>query len=365
MTQQQFRELFPALNRYVWLDTPACPPLAAPVAQALRATLEEWTTGDFRWRDWEAARADCRSLIGQHVGAPASGVALLTSFAEAAVTVAATLPPGRILVSADEHRDNLFPWQACDGSTHDVLSVGPAEGGTRSEQLVSALTPDTALVAISEVLSVDGARADLRMLRAATDAVGARLFVDSTQSLGVLELDFPASGIDYLGAHGYKWMLCPRGSAWLVARDDRIAELRPLMPSCYSTLEDGFFGGSLKLAPDCSRCDTSPAWLSWVGARAALEAVVSLSSADVEAHCLRLAALYRDGASVLGAEPIATESPSHIVSVLVPDAKRVAAKLAEAHVRALALDDRVRVGFHYFNVQADVEAVLAVLGAAL
>jgi selenocysteine lyase/cysteine desulfurase len=208
-------------------------------------------------------------LFATYLGVPASTVALMSSFVEAAATVAAGLTPGRIVVGDQEYRNNLFPWVARRGAEHEVVRVGSAGGGVRTEDLIAAITPQTVLVTVSEVLSHDGVRADLPSLRAATDKVGARLFVDATQSLGVLRFDWPTIRPDYLAVHGYKWLLCPRGAAWLVAREDRVGELRPLLPSWKSTDDQQFFGGELRHSPGAARCDTPTAWFSWVGARSA------------------------------------------------------------------------------------------------
>ena len=132
------------------------------------------------------------------------------------------------------------------------------------------------------MLSIDGERVDLARVRAATDTVGARLFVDLTQSLGVLRQDLSAARPDYLAVHGYKWLLCPRGAAWLVTPHHD--ELRPLMPSWKSAPDGGYFGGPLRPAAGAARCDTSPARLSWVGARAAIERITHLPAAAVEQH---------------------------------------------------------------------------------
>lgn len=93
--------------------------------------------------------------------------------------------------------------------------------------------------------------------------MGARLFVNLTQSLGALRFDPAEVRPDYFATHGYKWLLCPRGAAWLVTRPDRVDELEPLAPSWKSTAPPhGYFGGPADLAPDAGRCDASPAWFS-------------------------------------------------------------------------------------------------------
>lgn len=204
-----------------------------------------------------------------------------------------------------------------------------------------------------------GERVDLLRLRAAADAVNARIFADVTQSLGVLDPDLAASRPDYLAVHGYKWLLCPRGAAWLVTRHHH--ELRPLMPSWKSAADEEYFGGPLRLADGAARCDASPAWLSWIGAEAAITLLSALPAAAVERHCLALAAAFRDGALEAGAKQTDTGLPSHIVAVQVTDPDSVAARLRASAVRARMLGDRLRVGFHYFNNDEDVAAALGVL----
>jgi hypothetical protein len=147
--------------------------------------------------------------------------------------------------------------------------------------------------------------------------------------------------------------------AWLVTR--HYEELRPLMASWRSTADGGYFGGSLHLAPGAARCDASPAWLSWVGAGAAIELLSRLPAATAERHCLALAAAFREGALDAGATLPGIASPSHIVTVRVRDPEAVSARLRSSSIRARMLGDRLRVGFHYFNNDEDVAAVLHAL----
>ncbi|MEV1286318.1 aminotransferase class V-fold PLP-dependent enzyme [Micromonospora sp. NPDC049679] len=358
-----FRALFPALESYAWLDTPGSPPLARPVGDVLSATLDAWLAGDFDWLAWDHTPQDVRTLFARYVGVDPDAVALMGSVAEGATTVARSLPPGRIVVSDEEFRSNLFPWLQLDPATHDVVRVTARDGAVRTEDLVAACGEGTVLLAVSEVLSRDGVRADLAALRAATDQVGARLFIDASQSLGVLHLDFAALRPDYVAVHGYKWMFCPRGAAWLVVREDRQRELRPLLPSWKSTpLPHGYFGGGFEPGPGMARCDTSPAWLSWIGAEAALGIHLRLDPVETERHSIALAQAFLEGAEKRGATPVASGLPSQIAAVHVRDPGLVRERLRERRVKATMTENRLRVGFHYFNHERDLEAVLSALG---
>jgi selenocysteine lyase/cysteine desulfurase len=159
------------------------------------------------------------------------------------------------VVGDSEFRSNLFPWLALETRGYRIIRV-PAGRAGRTDSLLAAIDEQTALIAVSHVLSADGERTDLVRLRTAADSVGARIFADVTQSLGVLGLGLAAARPDYLAVHGYKWLLCPRGAAWLVTPHH--GELRPLMPSWKSAADGGYFGGSLRLAAGAARCDTSP-----------------------------------------------------------------------------------------------------------
>jgi selenocysteine lyase/cysteine desulfurase len=356
MDAGRFRALFPALRSTVWLDTPGAPPGALPVVEAMRDTLAAWSSGEFDWCAWDAAAGEARTLFARLVGVDPATVATVGSLAEAAATVATSLPPGRIVLPAQEFRSNLFPWT----ERHDVVAVPPRDGSTRTEDLIEALDERVSLLAVSEVTSRDGQRLDLAALRAATDRVGARLFVNLTQSLGVLRFD-PAVNPDYLAVHGYKWMLCPRGAAWLVTRPDRIGELRPLAPSWRSTSAPYGYFGPADLAADAGRFDASPAWFSWVGAVHALRLLGALDPAAVERHCLGLAARLTGGAQEIGLRRVTDAPPSQIVVLESGRADQAADRLREHGVRATALGDRIRFGFHYFNDESDVQAALGAL----
>jgi selenocysteine lyase/cysteine desulfurase len=356
MRPERFRALFPALRSTVWLDTPGAPPGATPVVEVLRETLSAWSSGEFAWHEWDAAADEARTLFAGLVGSEPGGVATLGSLAEAAATVAASLPPGRVVVPAQDFRSNLFPWSP----RHEVVAVPPRDGSTQVEDLIEALDERVSLLAVSEVTSRDGQRLDLAALRAATDRVGARLFVNLTQSLGVLRYD-PAVNPDFLAVHGYKWMLCPRGAAWLAARPDRVEELRPLAASWRSTRPPYGYFGPAELAADAGRCDASPAWFSWIGAVPALRLLASLDAAEVERHCLGLAARLTERAEAIGLRRVTAGPASQIVVLHTDQADRIAGRLREHGVRATALGDRIRFGLHYFNDQRDVEVALRAL----
>ena len=364
----QLRSLFPALSRVTYLNTATTAPGAAPVVEALRRAQDAWASARFDWGGWEADAEATRALFARLVGGRAEEVALVTSLAEAAASVAASLSPGRVVVGAREFRSNLFPWLALARRGFEIVEIPASDGVVSTEAFCSALRPGTVLAAVSEVQSSNGFRVRLSQIGARCREIGARLFVDVSQSLGVLRFDATDAGADYVGAHGYKWLLAPRGASWLWVRSERVPELRPLAPSWKSVESPfaDFYGGPIEplLASSARRLDASLAWFSWVGARAALSLVTSLDGEAVERRCLGLAAAFRNAAAERGLVPAPVEIPSQTVALTVPDPEALRAQLSERGIVAAVRGSSLRLGFHAFNDETDVAAALAALDGA-
>jgi selenocysteine lyase/cysteine desulfurase len=172
------------------------------------------------------------------------------------------------------------------------------------------------------------------------------VLLDATQAAGWLPLD--VAWADWVVAAGYKWLLAPRGSAWLAVRPDAQERTRPVAANWYAG-EDPWaavYGLPLRLAGDARAFDLSPVWLAQVGAAAALEYVGGLDLAAVRAHDVGLADTLLER---LGLPPRGTP----IVS-LDADPGRVAAAGIVSGLR----NGKVRVGFHLYNTADDVERVL-------
>jgi selenocysteine lyase/cysteine desulfurase len=107
--------------------------------------------------------------------------------------------------------------------------------------------------------------------------------------------------------------------------------------------------------PDVARrFDVSVPWLSAAGARKSLELLVSLGNDRIAEHNLGLA---RSLTSKLGLpEP---ESP--IVRFQVANADEAARNLVEAGIACAVRAGSVRLSFHLYNDEQDVELAVAAL----
>jgi selenocysteine lyase/cysteine desulfurase len=221
------------------------------------------------------------------------------------------------------------------------------------ERLADGVDERTALVAVSSVQSADGTVADLGALK----RTGARLFVDGTQAVGAVPTDL--EGVDYLVTHAYKWLLSPRGLAFLYVRPERRAEIEPWTAgwkSCPEPYEDYY--GFPELTEDARRLDISVPWFAAAGARRSLELLVSLGAERIAQHNLALASLFT---GELGRP----EPSSPIVRVEVRDPEAAVERLRGAGVACSARAGSIRFCFHLYNAAEDVDLALEALGSAV
>lgn len=368
MNLEEFRAEFPATRRYAWLDTPGSPPGARSVLRALRRVLDKSEDGTENWLDWDRYADQARALFANWVGADPAQIATVGSLAEAAATVAKYRADGTVLLGADEFQSLLYPFlaEARRDSGKSVQLVRPREGQSRTEALLNSIVPGISLVAVSETTTLDGERIDLRQIRRRTNEIGARLFVNGTQSLGVLDLDLAELQPDYYAVHGYKWMLSPRGAAWLYASPTVSRELGSIAPSWKThVIRGSLFGGEPDEHGTMARCDTSQAWWSWVGAEAALQLLARLDSAEVETHALRLADRFESEAMELGCKVVRAGRGSHIRVMSVPQADTVIREMNRANVAVKVSENRIRIGVHAFNNDADITRAIEALNSSL
>ncbi len=81
-------------------------------------------------------------------------------------------------------------------------------------------TNSITVLALSLVQWINGIRVDLDFLKSLKEEFPQLLIIaDGTQFCGAFEIDFENSGIDVLGASGYKWLLAGTGNGFMLFKD--------------------------------------------------------------------------------------------------------------------------------------------------
>jgi selenocysteine lyase/cysteine desulfurase len=328
-----------------WLNTASYGLPPAPAWDELQRALEVWRRGSASWEPWGESTERARRAFARLVQVQPSRVAVGGTVSELLGLVAASLPDGaRVVVPEVEFTSNLFPWLVQQDRGVQVVTVP-------TDRLLESITPGTTVVALSLVQSATGEVAVLDDVVAAAHSVDALVVVDGSQAVGWLPVD--ASELDAFACVGYKWLMSPRGSAFLALSERLQERLRPINAGWYAgaDVHTSYYGPPLRLATDARRFDVSPAWFSWVGTAPALELLEKIGIEQVRAHDVALADRFRAG---LGLPP----GGSAIVSTTVEGA---AEKLERAGIRAATRAGALRASFHLYSSEADVDAALTAL----
>lgn len=317
---------------------------------AVQEALDAWRRGTSDATGFDGVVEASRRGFARLVGIDPAQVAVGAQVSAFVGLVAASLEPGsEVLTATGEFTSVLFPFLAHAGRGVVVREV-PLEA------LPEAVTPATALVAVSAVQSADGRVADLDALLAACAATGTRTLIDITQAAGWLPID--ASRWTYTVGGGYKWLLAPRGTAFMTVAPEAQEALRPSAAGWYAGEDrwSSIYGGPLRLASDARRFDVSPAWFSWVGQAPSLELLLEVGTPALYDHATRLARRFCEATSL----PF---TGSAIVSAEADE--RVPALLAEHRIAAATRAGRLRLSFHVSTTVTDVDHAAAVLARHL
>lgn len=318
-----------------------------PAWEALQSALEDWRGGRTSWEHWGIPGEEARASYARLVGAPLETVAIGPNVSTLLGLVAASIPDDATVLAPDvEFTSALFPFLVQERRGVTVRLVPAAE-------LAGEIGPDVDVAVFSAVQMATGEVADLEGIAAAASENDVLTVVDATQAAGWLPIG--GSRFDVVAAHAYKWMMSPRGTAFMAIRPERLAGVVPHAAGWYAG-EDPlatFFGPPLRLAESARRLDTSPAWFMWVATAASLAVIEAIGVDAIHAHDVGLANRFREG---LGLAP----SDSAIVFC---DVEGAPDKLARAEIQAAVRGGRLRTSWHVYNTDADVERTLDVLSA--
>lgn len=135
--------------------------------------------------------------------------------------------PIHMVTTALDHNSVLRPLSALgeDGRVSwTILDGDSATGRVSAEEVASAITPNTALVAIVHASNVAGTLQPIgeigAICRGAHGGRGVAFLVDAAQSLGHVPIDVRAMSIDLLAFPGHKGLLGPQGTGGLYVRPE-------------------------------------------------------------------------------------------------------------------------------------------------
>lgn len=335
---------FPAVRGHLDAATAGVPPLAA--ADAAHEAVDAWARGQIDARACDVWVNRARAAFARLVGVEAREVACGNQVSVFTGLVVSAVPAGgEIVVAHDDFTSVTFP----------ALVAAEARGvrvrAVPLEDVPAAVSARTSLVAVSAAQSSDGRLVDLDALAAVADHHGADVFLDATQAAGWLPID--GTRFTYVAAGAYKWLLAPRGTAFLAVRPEAVERLPPIHANWYAsdTPWASVYARELELGAGAKRFDLSPAWPLWPPTAIGVELLAELGVDAVRAYDLALANRLRDGLGL----------PHDDTPIVVAERADAAERLARAGVKAAVRAGRVRLACHLPATVEDVDRAVDAL----
>jgi selenocysteine lyase/cysteine desulfurase len=364
-----FRAHFPALEDTVHLASCSQGALSVELNAAMDEFVWSMRTYGAPWTRWMAQVDDARRRFARLIGADADEVAVISCASDGAYQVASTLDWRRrpkVVTTDMEFPSVAHVWLAQQPRGAEVAHVPDRDGVVSAADYTAAVDERTALVSVPFVSYRNGVRMPVPEVVARAREVGARVFVDAYQAVGVLPVNVREIDCDYLVSGALKYLLGVPGLAFLYVRRGTADELAPQLTGWFGRVAPfSFDPRGLDFPSAARRFETgTPAIPAAFAANAGLRLLEELDIGAVEKHVRGLVDELSDRLTAMGetlgspADP-ALRGPQ--VALVDDDPDALAGWLAERRIVTSPRGSLLRLSFHYYNDSSDVDAVASAI----
>lgn len=245
---EALRPDFPILDQQVnghplvYLDNAATSQKPTAVVAKLSEYYEGYNSNVHRGVHSLAARATteyeaARAKVASFINAASDREIVYTRNASEAINLvantwgSANIREGdEIVTTVMEHHSNIVPWQMLAQRTGAVLKFCKLNESQEldMEMMAELITPRTKLVSVVHVSNMLGCVNPVEEIVAMAAKVGARVLLDSCQSVPHMEVNVQALGADWIVASGHK-MCAPTGIGFLWGKSEVLESMPPWM----------------------------------------------------------------------------------------------------------------------------------------
>lgn len=368
----EFRERFPIFRHRVYVNSCSQGALSVDVEAAMRAYLDSWHEHGSPWESWVEHVEQLRATFAASIGADPGEIAVMPSASGGINAMASALrfedarnqvvmgefefPTMAQVWLAQEPRGAVVKWVKASG---DVLPL---------DAYRHVIDDRTLIVPATHVCFRNGHRTDIAGLARLCRERGAYLFLDDYQRTGSGPIDVHALGVDFMVTGCLKYVLAAAGIGFLYVRRDLIERFEPTITGWFGRIDPFAFRiDQLDWPPDAHRFESgTPPVLNAYAAQAALQLLDRVGYGQIGRHVDRLVERYHTAAREAGFVVRTPSDPSRrgpLVVVQSTDGPALVAKLAARGIVGSCRGNGLRVSFHAYNTEDDVDAVVAALEA--
>ena len=224
----------------------ACPKPVFAAYQAWQRQLEEQPVL-FLGREFADLQLTARQKLGVFLGAQADDLVYIPNATYGVNLIAHSLaiqPDDEILTTDHEYGACDNTWEFICRKTGGKYIHQPVDLPINSvepftDQFWRAVTGRTKLIFLSQITSPTAQRLPVETICQRARQAGILTFIDGAHAPGQIPLNLEASGADFYTGNAHKWMLSPKGAAFLYVRREYQPLVEPLVVSWgYSANEE-------------------------------------------------------------------------------------------------------------------------------
>ena len=365
------RAEFPIFESATYLNSCSQGALSHRVRDAVEGWLAGWDENGAEWDFWVERNEAFRAAVAGLLHAEADDVAVTTSVSQGASGLVSALDlrgeRNRIVISEYEFPTIGQIAHAQELRGAEVVHVRPdADGSIPPERFAEAIDERTALVCCTALSYRSGHRHDVAAIAEAAHQAGALVLADSYQACGAVELDVRSLGADVVTGGTVKYLLGTAGLGFMWVAPEVREALVPTQTGWFAD-EDIFAMSIADYSPHASarRFDAgTPPVPSLYAGVAGISLVEEAGVPAIEAHVAGLVDRLLDGLDALGATVVTPRDPRRrgpLVCIRARDVGELVETLAADRIVVSSREDKLRVALHLYNVDEDVDTLLAAL----
>ena len=373
-----WRSRFPSVEGRLHFASHTLGAMPGDVPARLADYARTWGERGIRaWEErWMAVPRAVAGAVERLVHAEAGQVSLHpnVTVAQAVALSCLEFPPGRnrVVCTAEDFSSLLYLYEGLARRGAEIVRVPAREGRLVHEaDVVAAIDERTALVACSHVMFRTAQLLDVAPIAARARAAGAWTLLDAYQSVGIVDVDVRALGVDLMTGGSVKWLCGGPGTGWLWAGPRAQGTLAPALTGWFAHEQPfAFDPGPQRLhAGERRFWNGTPCIPAYVAAQPGFEIAAEIGAPALRAKSLRLTSrllALADEHGLRVGSPREDARRGGTVCLDVPAAERACARLLAGEV---LLDHRPGVGLrlapHFYTRDDEVDEVVRRVRAAV
>lgn len=371
---ERIRALFPAAEKYVYLNSAAVAPVPMLAVEAVNRQLRDVSeNGSANFMDWVATKDRARAIIARMLGAEAEQIAFMRNTSDGLATVANGLKwtaGDNIVTFAREFPANFYAWRRIRDAFGVELRLCPErDGRIDTNEFINLIDANTKLVSISAVQFASGFRADLERIGRAARRHDALFVADIIQALGTTPLDLDAQFVDVAAGASHKWLCAPEGAGILYVSDRARNRIEPTLVGWISVADSWNFAETEQpFKPNALAWETGTGAASlFYGLEQSAQLLFETGARRIENYLQELTDYLCELLAGRNYEIVSSRASgekSQIVCIKNNDgiaASEIAKHLETERIIVSPRGDRIRIAPHFFNNREDIERLAAAL----